>query len=305
MRPPGSRSAPTRRLAIALGLTGGSALLEAIAGWLSGSLALLSDAAHMLSDAGALALALAAQRMAERPRTRARTFGYRRAETLAALANAVTLGASAGFIAIEALHRFRAPQPVEGKAVLVVASVGLVVNLLSAWVLTRGESSNANLRAALAHVLGDAGGSVTAIVAGIAIVTLGWTWADPACSLVIAALLAFTAWRLVKTTASVLMEGTPSGLDVEALEATIRATRGVADLHDLHAWRIEDGFDAVTVHVVLESGAHGVEVAHEVALRIRRQHGVDHVTVQPEAAPPESQIVPASALLRTKKLGDC
>jgi cobalt-zinc-cadmium efflux system protein len=285
---------------MALALTGGFMAVEAAAGLLTGSLALLSDAVHMLSDTGALALAVAAQRMADRPRTRRRTFGDRRAETLAALANAVALGASAVFIVVEALGRFGEQREVDGGGMLAVACAGLGINLASAWVLSRGEQRNANLRAALAHVLSDAAGSVAAIVAGMAIVTRGWTWADPACSLLIATLVALAAWRLVKSAAHVLMEGTPAGLDLHALERTIRETQGVADLHDLHAWRIEEGFDAATVHVVLEPGAHGVEVARAVALRIRKHHGVEHVTVQPEAAPAETQIVPVSALRRSK-----
>lgn len=288
-----------RALGIALALTASFMIVEVIAGVMSNSLALISDAGHMLSDAGALALALAAQRMAERPRTRERTFGFRRAETLAALANATALGASSVLIVFEAIRRLREPHDVEGAALLGVATAGLGVNLASAWVLSRG-TKNVNVRAALAHVLGDAAGSVAAILAGAAIALAGWTWADPVSSLAIAVLIALAAWRLVRAAAHVLMESAPAGLDVAALERTILETRGVGSLHDLHAWTIEEGFDAVTVHVVLEPGAHGVEVADEVSRRIHQVHGVEHVTVQPEAAPPSEQIVPVSALRRRK-----
>ncbi|MDQ3033167.1 MAG: cation diffusion facilitator family transporter [Myxococcota bacterium] len=297
-----ARSAPTRALGIAFVLTAGFMVVEAAAGLVFDSLALLSDAGHMLADAGALALALAAQRMAERPRTRQQTFGFRRAETLAALANAAALGASSVIIVIEALRRFREPHEVQGGWMLVVATMGLGVNLASAWVLSRGrDSANVNVRAALAHVLADAAGSVAAMLAGAAILLAGWVWADAASSLLIAVLIAFASWRLVRAASRVLMESAPAGLDVAALERTILETRGVATLHDLHAWTIEEGFDAVTVHVVIEPGTHGVEVAEEVSRRVRRAHGVEHVTVQPEAPDPSRQLVPAEALTRPRK----
>lgn len=293
------RSAPARALGIAFALTATFMIVEAVGGVVSNSLALLSDAGHMLSDAGALALALAAQRMAERPRTRERTFGFRRAETLAALANAAALAASAVLVVVEAMRRFATPQPIEGGWMLVVATVGLAVNLVCAWVLSRGRTTaNVNVRAALAHVLADAAGSVAAMAAGAAVIWLGWTWADAASSLLIAILIAIASWRLVRAATRVLMEAAPAGLDVHALERTIRETRGVADMHDLHAWRIEEGFDAVTVHVVLVPGAHGVEVASEVSSRIHEVHGIQHVTVQPEAPSRESELVPVSALTR-------
>lgn len=274
-------------------------IVEAIAGWASGSLALMSDAGHMLSDSGALALALAAQRVADRPRTRTRTFGFRRAETLAALANATALAASAVLIVIEAVRRLaHGAEPIEGRTMLAVAGLGLAINVTSAIVLSRGREKNANVRAALAHVLSDAAGSVAAITAGVLVIWRGWAWADPACSLVIAILIAIAAVRLVQNASGVLMEGAPAGLDVGALEKTIRGTPGVREMHDLHAWRIEEGFDAVTVHVVLAPEAHGVEVAREVARRIHREHGVEHVTVQPEAA--SESIVPVEALKRPR-----
>lgn len=294
-----ARSAPFRALAIAFVLTAGFMVIEVIAGLASNSLALLSDAGHMLSDAGALALALAAQRMAERPRTRERTFGFRRAETLAALANATALAASSVLIVFEAVDRLHAPHEVEGHSMLVVATLGLVVNLVSAWVLSRGQGShNVNMRAALAHVLSDAAGSVAAMIAGALIAFAGWVWADAVSSLLIALLIAIASFRLVKTTSRVLMESAPIGLDVATLERTILETTGVSKLHDLHAWTIEEGFDAVTVHVVLAPGAHGVEVAERVANRIRRMHGLMHVTVQPEAPEAAEQLIPVDALRR-------
>lgn len=296
-----ARGAPARALGIAFALTATFMVVEAAAGLAANSLALISDAGHMLSDAGALALAFAAQRMAERPRTRQRTFGFRRAETLAALANAAALAASSVLIVFEAARRLAEPHEVRGGWLLAVATVGLGVNLASAWVLSRGRTtSNVNVRAALAHVLADAAGSVAAMFAGAAVTFFDWSWADPASSLFIAVLIAFASWRLVRDATRVLMEAAPPGLDVEALERTILSARGVAALHDLHAWRIEEGFDAVTVHVVIEPGAHGVEVAAEVSARVREAHGIEHVTVQPEA-PEGVRVVPVSALTRRSR----
>jgi cobalt-zinc-cadmium efflux system protein len=163
-----------------------------------------------------------------------------------------------------------------------VAGFGLVANLVAAWVLARAEG-NENTRAALAHVISDVTGSVAAIVAGLLVVGFGWSRADSAASVVVAVLVLWSAWRLVRRTASVLLESTPPGLAMADLDRTIRDTPGVSDLHDLHAWRISEGFDAVTVHVVLDGARHGTDVAREVARRVREGTGISHVTVQPEA----------------------
>lgn len=274
--------APIPHLAIALAITFVSMGVEVGGGLLSGSLALLSDAGHMLADAGALGLALLAQVVASRPRTDRRTYGWRRAETLAAFLNGIALGVTAVFIVGEALVRWRAPQPIHGGMMLSVASFGLLANLAAAAVLTRAEG-NENTRAALAHVVSDAGGSVAAILAGVLVLAFGWSRADSAASVLVAALVLWSAWRLLRRTASVLLESTPPGLVVTDLARTIRETPGVSELHDLHAWRISDGFDAVTVHVVLDGARHGTDVAREVARRVREEHGIAHVTVQPEA----------------------
>jgi cobalt-zinc-cadmium efflux system protein len=220
--------------------------------------------------------------MASRPRTERRTYGWRRAETLAAFLNGIALGVTAVFIVGEAVARWRAPQPIRGGMMLSVATFGLVANLAAAWVLARAEG-NENTRAALAHVMSDAAGSVAAILAGVLVLALGWTRADSAASVLVAVLVLWSAWRLLRRTASVLLESTPPGLLMADLERTIRETPGVSELHDLHAWRISDGFDAVTVHVVLDGARHGTEVAREVAGRVRKEHGIAHVTVQPEA----------------------
>lgn len=280
------RGTPASRLAVALVLTILFMFAEAAAGWFSGSLALVADAGHMLSDSAALALALIAQRIAQRPRSSTRTFGSRRAEVLAAFINGIALAVTAVLIVHEAIGRLLEPRTIAGPIMLVTAVLGLVVNIVAAFVLRPGGHDNPNTRAAFMHVISDALGSVGAIAAGVVVIWLGWYRADPIIGMLIAALILWGAWRLVKETTSVLMEGTPDHVDVVALENTIRSVPGVRDVHDLHAWTISDGFHAVTAHVVLRGNRHGTEVVEETARAIRDKHGIDHVTLQPEAPPP-------------------
>lgn len=272
------------KLTAALSLTLGFMFVEVAVGLYARSLALTSDGGHMLADGGALFLALIAQRFATRRATRERTYGFRRAETLAAFVNGVLLTGTALWVLSEAWTRFRHPVPMRAGMVFVVATLGLLVNLASAVILSRGTGHNLNTRAALAHVLFDAIGSIAAMVSGL--VAWRWRWyrADPALSIVMAGLILFGAWAIMKRAVTVLMEGTPSGLDLAALEATIRGTAGVADMHDLHAWTISEGFDVVTVHVVLEGGSPGTDIARAVGDRVHANHQVAHVTVQPEAS---------------------
>ena len=290
---------PSRRLAIALGLTCSFMLVEVVGGWLTGSLALLADAGHMLTDAGALSLALFAQRLSQRPRTKVNTYGLRRAEILAALANGVVLGASSIWIVVEAVARWSKPTPVLGGWVLAVAAVGLVINLVSAWVLSGGSEST-NVRAALAHVVADAAGSVAAMVAGGLVWWFGWSRADAVVSIVISMLILWGSWALLRDSARVLLESAPSDLDVGEVERTVRETPGVLGTHDLHVWTISDGFVAMTVHVTISPGAHGVDVARRVGERVRATHEVTHVTVQPEAG--ESPLILATELSRRAEL---
>jgi cobalt-zinc-cadmium efflux system protein len=279
------RETPEARIRIALLLTVGTMLASIGGGIVAHSLALLSDAGHMFADAGALVLALVAQRVAARPRTHARTYGSRRAETLAAFVNALALAVTSIWVIFEAGERWKNPPQVKGGWILGVAGAGLVVNLIAARVLSGTKGHNANTRAALSHVLSDVAGSCAAVIAGALVLGFGWTRADPAISCVLALLIMWGAFSLISQTAGVLMEGVPSGLLLPELEKTIRETSGVSDLHDLHAWTISDGFDAVTVHVVLDGTRHGTDVAMDVSVRIRKEHGIDHVTVQPEQPP--------------------
>jgi cobalt-zinc-cadmium efflux system protein len=252
----------------------------------------------MLTDAGALVLALLAQRIAARERSTRHTFGYRRAEVLAALANGVVLGASSLWIIIEALRRLRDPQVVLGLPMLIVAAIGLVLNLISAAILAGGTEGNANVRAAAAHVAADALGSVAAIAAGVLIWAFGWNLADPIISIAISLLILKSAWTLIREAVDVLMEGTPRGVDVRQIETIIANTQGVASFHDLHVWQVTDGQPMVSVHVVLEGAHHGTTVAAAVAEAIRSTHAIDHVTVQPEAQPPGQVLVQLGGLTK-------
>jgi cobalt-zinc-cadmium efflux system protein len=292
-----SRDASERRIRTALILTVVTMGVSVVGGLASHSLALLSDAGHMLADAGALALALVAQRVAARPRTSHRTYGSRRAETLAAFVNAIVLCVTAAWVIVEAADRWEDPPEIQGRWMLAVAVAGLVVNLVAARILSAGHGHNANVRAALAHVLSDAAGSAAAIVAAVCVLFLGWRRADTIISVGLALLILWSAWKLITRTADVLMEGAPVGLMVADLERTIRETPGVADLHDLHAWTISEGFDVVTVHVVLDGSRHGTEVAQQVSERIKSEHSILHVTVQPEPPSLRSSVHPISALL--------
>jgi cobalt-zinc-cadmium efflux system protein len=297
----GLRETPEGRIRFALVLTLATMVASIVGGVVSHSLALLSDAGHMLADAAALGLALVAQRVATRPRTHRRTYGSRRAEVLAAFVNALALGATSVWVVIEAIDRWRTPPDVDGRWILAVAVGGLAVNLLAAWVLSSGHGHNENTRAALAHVLSDAAGSVAAMVAAVLVLGWGWKRADPLVSVVLAVMIFWGAWKLVARTAGVLMEGTPAGLHPPDLERTIRATPGVGDLHDLHAWRISEGFDVVTVHVVLDGTRHGTEVAQDVCARVRQTHGIEHVTVQPEPPPVRVSFQPLSRIVRPRE----
>ena len=277
---------PLRRLVIAFAITVIFLAVEAAVGWWSKSLTLLADAGHMFADAAALGLAIGAQQIAARTRTRKQTYGFRRAEVLAAFANGIALALTSIWIFSEAIERWQSPPAIHGTALLATAIAGLVVNLGSAAMLSSGSHGhNVNTRAALAHVLSDALGSVGAIIAGVLVLTLGWTRADPAISAVIGLLVLWGGWRLVRDTSRVLMEGSPVEINIAQVEDTLRTVPGVEGFHDLHVWSISDGFDVLTVHIVIGSGYHGIDVVSAVSRRLREAHGLDHVTIQPETAP--------------------
>ena len=285
-----SHDLPVRVLGVAFFATAAFLCVEASVGWWSGSLALLADAGHMLADAVALGLALWAQRWAARPRSQRSTYGWRRAEVLAAFVNGILLAVTAIGIILEAVERFYRPRPILGSAMLTVAVIGLLVNLGIARLLMSGREHSVNVRAAYAHVLTDALGSVGAIAAGVSVIFFNWTRADPIFSILIAVLVALSGWRVLKETTAILLEAVPIHLDPAEIARTIVESPGVARLADLHVWAISDDMDAVSAHVVLIPGAHGVEVCSHVAGRVRLRHAVALVTIQPLAPAPESLV---------------
>jgi len=269
-----------RALAFALALTGGYAIVEAVGGWLAGSLALLSDAGHMATDAAALGLALFAQWVARRPPSPRASYGYARAEVLAAFVNALALLLLVAFIVVEAIRRIATPAPVAGAAVLGIASVGLAINLATAWALSRASAS-AGAHSALLHVLSDALGSIAAIVAGAVIMTTGWTPIDPLLSLLTALLILRATWRLLAQTTGVLMEGVPAHLDYGEIGKALTEISGVTGVHDLHVWQMSSRHAALSAHVTLEDGGHWLQVLDAARRMLATRFHIDHVTLQP------------------------
>ena len=284
-------------LVFALALTGGYALVEAAAGLWSGSLALLSDAGHMLTDAAALGLALFAVSYANRPPSARATYGHGRAEVLAAFVNAIAMLAIVAAIAVEAVRRLLVPQPVAGGTVLAVALVGLAVNAFVAWRLSQ-SSSSVNTRAAMLHVMGDLLGSAAAIVAGAVIVFTGWTPIDPILSIVVALLILRSTWRLLKQTSGVLMERVPSHLDYAAIGNALASIPGVRDVHDLHVWSMGAGETALSAHMGIASGDAWPAVLAVAQRRMREEFAITHLTLQPDwpAAPPATghRVIPVA-----------
>ena len=281
------RAASRRRLAMVLALTAAYTVAEIVGGFWTGSLALLADAGHMATDNVALALAWLAARLADRRPDEARTYGFQRAEILAALANGAALLVVCGFIAWEAVERLAEPRPIRGGAMAVIATGGLLVNLAGAALL-RHHRHGMNVRAAFLHLVGDLLGSVGAIAAAILVAVFGWMWADPATSLAIVAILAVGSWRLVSQAVHVLMEGTPAGVDAEEVRACLRETPGVAGVHDLHLWCLREGSPILTAHLVLDHSVSAPAVLRAATERIRERFGIDHVTLQTE--PPDFNI---------------
>lgn len=270
-----------RALALILGLVCLYMLAEVVGGLLSNSLALLADAGHMLSDAAALGLALFAIRMGRRPATSKRTWGFYRAEILAALVNGTALVVISTLIFIEAWKRFSAPPEVESGMMIVVATGGLVVNLIGLAVLSKERDHSLNVRGAWLHVLTDALGSLQAIVAGLLIYRFGWLWLDPVASILIAALVAFSAWSLLRDSVAVLMEGSPAHIDVDEVRDMLLSHPEVVDVHDLHIWTITSGLESLSAHVVVEPDADD-EILTSLQATLRQRFGIDHVTLQIE-----------------------
>ena len=277
----GGRGANRRRLAWTLAIISGYMVAEVVGGLLSGSLALLADAGHMLSDAAALALALFALWIATRPATSTRTYGYYRTEILAALANGATLVAIAIYIFVEAYHRLGEPPEVQGGLMMGVALGGLGVNLIGLWILHGGRDESLNMRGAWLHLIADAMGSVGALIAGALIWMWGLNWADPVASVLIGLLVLASSWSLLKESVAVLMEGAPAHIDVDEVRNAIRSVDGVEAVHDLHVWTITSGMVALSAHVV--TGPNPPQaLLGAVRKAVHDQFGIDHTTIQIE-----------------------
>ena len=278
------REAGRRRLLIALALISGFMGVEIAAGILSGSLALLADAAHMLTDAAAIALALFAMWIANRPASIERTFGYYRTEVLAALFNVVSLWVIAGWIFFEAYHRFREVPEVAGGIVLVAGGAGLVVNLIAVWILRRSAGHSLNVEGAFRHVMADLMGSIGVVISGVLTLAFGWWIADPILGVLIGALILAGSWRLVGKVFRVLLEGTPAHLDMGRLCSELESVAGVALVHDIHAWTITSGYESLTAHVLVDPDYPGeLETLRRRLQQIAyKDFGIAHITIQIE-----------------------
>jgi len=254
--------------------------VELVAGVLADSLALLADAGHMLSDTGALGLALFATWIAERPATAQRTYGLRRAEILAALANGAALVAISVWISVEAVQRLFEPSEPLGGWMLAVGVAGVAVNVAAALVLRRSGSGSLNVRAATRHVFADLLGSVGVIVAAVVILLTGWLYADPVASLIIALLVLGSSWTILRESIGVLLEGTPAGLDADEIGRAIGEYALVRDVHDLHVWSINSGFAALSAHVLCDPGANCHAVRRDLERMLLARFGLSHTTLQ-------------------------
>jgi cobalt-zinc-cadmium efflux system protein len=282
-----------RALQIGLALTGGFAVVEAVGGVIAGSLALISDAGHMATDAASFVVALVAQHVARRPPSARASYGYARAETLAAFINALAMLALVVWIAVEAVARLLAPQPVAGGLVMIVALAGLAINVLVAALLMRAQHS-VNARGAMLHVMGDILGSVAALVAGAVVAFTGWTPIDPILSIVVVLLILRSTIALLRESGGVLMEQVPSGVSYEAVGRALATLPGVTGVHDLHVWPMSAGRNALSAHVVLTDGDQWLTTLATAQRVLAVQFSIDHVTLQPSwpAAAPQGRVIP-------------
>lgn len=269
-----------KRLGLAVLFTLGFAGVEVAGGLWANSLALISDAGHMLTDASALGLAALAAWLAHRPPSRRHSYGLGRVELLAALFNALLMIALVAGIAASAVGRLLEPQPVTGQAVMIVAAIGLVVNIVVAWMLM-GDRENINVRGALLHVMGDLLGSVAALISGVVITFTGWTPVDPLLAMLIAALILFSSLRLLRESLHSLLDGVPFSLDLEAVRRRLAGIEGVREVYDLHIWQLSAGRVALSAHVRVDDVSQWPALARRLTQLAREDFGIDHVTLQP------------------------
>jgi cobalt-zinc-cadmium efflux system protein len=259
-------------------------VVEVVGGLLTNSLALLSDAGHMLSDAAALGLSFFALKLGERAVSQDKTFGYKRFEIIAAGLNGVTLVVVSLYIFYEAVQRLFSPPEVQSQGMLVIATIGLLVNIVAAWILMKGDKDNLNVRSAFLHVLGDLLGSVGAIVAGLLIMFFGWGIADPIASVIVGVLIMISGWRVIKESYQVLMEGAPAQLDLTQIKETLCKLPMVKEVHDLHVWTITSGYPVLSCHITITD--HGVhdEVLLQSQKILHDEFDIEHSTIQVEKA---------------------
>jgi cobalt-zinc-cadmium efflux system protein len=278
------RARSRRVLGVVLVLTASYAVVELVGGLATGSLALLADAAHMFGDTGTVGLALFASWLAARPATAQRSFGYQRAEILAALANGVALVAVAIWIFIEAVDRLSDPPRILGGWVLAVASVGLAVNVIAATVLDRASGESLNVRAVYRHVLADLAGSVGVIAAALIVLTTGWRHADPLAGLAIGVLVLLSSWTILRDSVSILLESTPAGIDAREVGRRMASMDGVVEVHDLHIWTITSGFAALSAHVLVAPGDDCHDRRRQLEAMLQREFDLRHTTLQVDHA---------------------
>jgi cobalt-zinc-cadmium efflux system protein len=286
-----ARTESRNALALALAITAAYTGAEVIGGLLTGSLALLADAVHMLSDNVALALALFAVWLAGRPFTPERTYGYKRAEVLAALANGVALVALAIWIFYEAFQRFRDPPEVLGGWVLVLGALGIGVNVAAGWILARARAGNLNVEAAYRHVVADLLGSAGVIAAGAIILITGWLEADPLVSVFIGVLVLASSWSILRDSTTILLEAAPSGMDTRVVGDRLARAPGVVEVHDLHVWTITSGFPALSAHVLVGRGEDCHARRLELAALLENEFGIEHTTLQVDHVGERSALV--------------
>lgn len=276
----GARSSHRRALALALAITASFTIVEVVVGFLTGSLAVLADAVHMLSDSVSLTLALAAVWLASKPATPERTYGYKRAEVLAALANGVTLVALAIWIFVEAIRRLESPETVLAGWMLVIALVGIGVNLAAGLILHRAREDSLNVEAAFRHVLADLLGSFGIAVAAVIILATGWLQADALVSILIGVIILASSWSILRDATAILLEGAPKGIEVAAVGQRLAGAPGVVEVHDLHIWTITSGFPALSAHVLVGRGEDCHQRRRELERLLGEEFGITHTTLQ-------------------------
>jgi cobalt-zinc-cadmium efflux system protein len=271
-----------RRVFRVMILTGGFMAVEVLGGLFSGSLALLADAGHMLTDTAALFLAWFAFRIGNKPADPKRSFGYYRFQILASFANSIALFAIAAWIVIEAVNRLFNPSEIHGLPMVSIAALGLIVNIAGFWIMSRGDKHNLNIQSAALHVMGDLLGSVAAIVAGAIILWTGWTPIDPILSVLVAVLILRSAWAIIKQSSHILLQGTPEGLDPARIGAALGDIEGVTDVHNVQAWSLTNERPVVTLHAVLDEAADYNATLQKINSVLKEKFGIEHATIQIE-----------------------